>query len=184
MSVAERVVIDASFALAHLLEEKGTTAARAAFAAWTRSGTQLLVPSHFWVEVLNSLVRRHAQPADDVIDDLMNLDRVGLRTVEPDRPLLLLAMDRMIDAGLSSYDAIYLALALATNAQLATFDRRLAAAAGDLGVLIGSDQPHRLADSPATYGQTTEDYTGWAHSAIVGAHIADIRRRVLAGTLD
>ncbi|MDL2335665.1 MAG: type II toxin-antitoxin system VapC family toxin [Chloroflexota bacterium] len=182
--MAERVVIDASVALAHLLDETGTAAAQDAFARWTRSGTQLLVPSHFWVEVLNSLVRRHRRPARHVIEDLVNLDRLGLRTIEPDRPLLLLAMDRMVDAGLSSYDAIYLALALATGSQLATFDRRLATAAGDLGRLIGPDQPHRVADSPVAYGQTTEDYTGWAHSAIVGAHIADVRRRVLAGTLD
>ncbi len=182
--MAERVVIDASVGLAQLLDETGTPAARDAFGRWTRSGTQLLVPSHFWIEVLNSLARRHRRPARDVVEDLMNLDRLGLKTVEPDRPLLLLALDRMVGAGLSSYDAIYLALALATDSKLATFDRRLATAAGELGLLIGSDPPHRLADSPAAYGHATEDYTGWAHSAIVGAHIADIRRRVLAGTFD
>jgi predicted nucleic acid-binding protein len=182
--MAERVVIDASVALAHLLDEVGTNDARDALARWTLSGTQLLVPSHFWVEVLNSLVRRHAQPPDDVIYDLVNLDGLGLKTVEPDRPLLLLTIGQMASFGLTSCDAIYLALAQATDSQLATFDRRLASAAGDLGLLIGSDHPRGVSESPATYRQPEEGYTGWAHSAAVGAYIADLRGRVLAGTLD
>jgi predicted nucleic acid-binding protein len=179
--LADRVVIDASVALAYLREEVGTAAARAAVATWTDSSTELLVPSHFWIEVTNSLVRRHAQPPSAVVEHFFDLDVLGVRTVEPDRPALLLAIDQMVRSGLSAYDAMYLALALSMDARLATLDRRLAEAAGEAGMLIGSSGKG-LAESRAAYSAPRETYAGWSHSAIVGAHIAELRRRAAAGS--
>jgi len=174
----DRVVIDASVALAYLREEVGTAAAKAAVAAWTDSSTELLVPSHFWIEVTNSLVRRHSQPPSAVVEHFVDLDVIGVRTVEPDRPALLLAIDQMVRSDLSAYDAMYLALALSMDARLATLDRRLAVAAGEQGVLIGSSGKG-LAERRAAYSAPRETYAGWSHSAIVGAHIAELRRRAL-----
>jgi len=176
--LADRVVIDASVALAYLREEVGTAAAKAAVAAWTDSSTELLVPSHFWIEVTNSLVRRHSQPPSAVVEHFVDLDVIGVRTVEPDRPALLLAIDQMVRSDLSAYDAMYLALALSMDARLATLDRRLAVAAGEQGVLIGSSGKG-LAERRAAYSAPRETYAGWSHSAIVGAHIAELRRRAL-----
>lgn len=178
--MADRVVVDASFALAYLLDESGTPAARAAVALWSGSSANLLVPSHFWIEVTNALVRRRALSPADVVAEFVDLDDLGLTTIEPDRPLLLLAIDQMVRSGLSAYDAIYLALALSTDARLATLDRRLAEAAGDVGILVGSDGTGRISDERATYGAGRETYVGWAHTAVVGAHIAELRRKALA----
>lgn len=178
-TVADSVVLDASVAIAYLDDEVGTRAARMAVAAWTNSSAELLVPSHFWLEVTNVLVgRRRLDPAE-VIGHYVELDNLGLRTVEPDRPLLLLAMDQMIRHSLSAYDAVYLALALSTQSKLATLDRRLAESAGDAGMLIGSTG---VSERRATYEVDRPDYTGWAHTAVVGAHIAELRRQVLAET--
>lgn len=179
--LADRVVVDASVGLAYLRDEVGTAAARAAMAAWIDSSTELLVPSHFWIEVTNSLVRRHAQPPSTVVEHFVDLDVLGLRTVEPDRPLLLLAIDQMVRSGLSAYDAMYLAVALSMEARLATLDRRLAEAAGEEGILIGSPDKG-VAENRGVYRSTGQTYAGWSHSAIVGAHIAELRRRATAGT--
>lgn len=173
--MADRVVVDASVGLAYLRDEVGTAAARAAVAAWSDSATELLVPPHFWIEVTNSLVRRHSHPPSAVIEHFVDLDVLGVRTVEPDRPLLLLAIDQMVRSGLSAYDAMYLALALSMDALLATLDGRLAEAAGEAGMLLGSTG-RGAAESHAAYIPTRETYAGWSHSAIVGAHIAELRR--------
>jgi len=168
-------------ALACLRNEVGTAAARAAVAGWNDSSTELLVPSHFWIEVTNTLIRRHARPPADVVEALVYLDELGVRTDEPDRPQLLLAIDHMVRAGLSAYDAMYLALALSMDARLATLDRRLAEAAGEAGLLIGP-AGKGLAESLGGYCSTRETHAGWSYSAIVGAHIAELRRKAAAGT--
>ena len=175
--MAERVVLDASVAIAHLRDEVGTPATRAAVAAWTNSRAELVVPAHFWIEIANVLVgRRRLDPAE-MVAHLVDLDDMGLRTVEPDRPLLLLAIDQMVRHGLSAYDAMYLALALSTESKLATLDRRLAEAAGSAGMLIGSTG---VSEAQAEYQAPSEDYSGWSRTAIVGRHIAELRRQALA----
>ncbi len=178
--MAERVVVDASVALAYLMTEVGTQPAKAVIAGWQASGTELLVPSHFWLEVTNALVRGNGFSPGDVVAEFVDLDFLDIKTIEPDRPLLLLAIDQMVRFRLSAYDAIYLALALSTDARLATLDRRLAGAAGDVGILVGSDGDGRLSGQLATYATGRETYSGWAHTAVVGAHIAELRRQALA----
>jgi predicted nucleic acid-binding protein len=183
MSMAERIVIDASVAMALLVNETGTSSARAATASWSAAGIVLLVPSYFWIEVTNALVRRHGRSTADAIADLVLLDDLALDTVDLDRPTLLMALDHMERFRLSAYDAMYLALALSTDATLATFDRRLAGAAGARVVVIGDSGPHRLAEPMASYEDSTKPAPSWARSAVVGAHIAELRRRVIAGNL-
>jgi predicted nucleic acid-binding protein len=179
MTVADRVVIDASVGVAFLTKEVHTQHATSAIDAWRASATELLVPAHFWLELTNVLIGRKAISAEGVIAAFLDLDNLGLRTVESDRPLLLLATNEMISAQLSAYDAIYLALALSTGSKLATLDRRLAEAAGDAGMLIGSTG---VSEPRVAYRTDPNAYTGWAHSAAVGAHIADLRREALADT--
>jgi predicted nucleic acid-binding protein len=177
--MGDRVVIDASVAMALLVAEKQSDVVRSATAAWSGAGIELVVPSHFWVEVSNSLVRRHSKSTGAAIAGLVLLDELGLLTIDLDRPTLLLALDQMATYGLSAYDAVYLALARATDAQLATLDRRLAEAAGVRGLLIGDDEPRRLSDGAAEYEARRERASPWAHTAAVGAHIADLRRQAL-----
>jgi predicted nucleic acid-binding protein len=58
--------------------------------------------------------------------------------------------------GLTVYDASYLELALTVNAALATFDRKLAAAARALGVGLAA-QPDQLAEPAPHYGRNQEN---------------------------
>ncbi len=178
----ERIVVDASVALAYLLDESGTPASQAAIDQWTAESADMLVPSHFWIEVTHVLGRRRGFAPAHLVTNLVDLDGLDLRTVELDRPMLLLAIEQMARFRLSAYDAIYLALALATDSKLATLDRRLAEAAGEVGMLIGAGVSGRLAEISSTYRANSEDYTGWAHTAVVGAHIAELRRQALAET--
>jgi predicted nucleic acid-binding protein len=171
------VVVDASVAIAHLMDEAEAPYVSEALMAWARAGVVLLVPSHFWIEITNVLVRRHAQPAGEVVEDLVNLDDLGIRTADLDRPMLLLAIDYMARLGLSAYDSIYLALAVSTGASLATLDTRLAAAAGEHGLLLARGGPKRLAEGTVPYGTPTPA-APWAQSAVAGAHIARLRRQL------
>jgi len=174
--VADRVVLDASFALAYLLDEVGTPAARDAVTQWANSSTQLLVPSNFWLEVTNALVRGNGLSPAELITEFVDLDQLGLTTIEPDRPLLLLALDQMARSRLTAYDAIYLALALATDSKLATLDRRLAEAAGDAGMLVGSGGSGRISDVPWPYGAGPRRFLGpGAHRAGPRAELPDPR---------
>jgi predicted nucleic acid-binding protein len=175
--VTERVVLDASVAIARLRKEEGSDTVRRALRTWAAAGTVLFVPSMLWVEVLNALVRRHSWDAAAVAEGFLVLDGLGITTVEVDRPLLLLAASEMEMYGLSGYDAVYLALALAMDARLATLDDRLAHAAGDRAVHVGGgrrsiSEPHVPYARPAALA-------AWAHSAIVGAHLAELRAQVL-----
>lgn len=180
--MADRLVIDASVALALLREEAGSGRVKALLSSWSMAQYELLVPSHFWLEVSNSLIRRHRWSGEEVVEGLVRLDEVGLLTIALDRPMLLFALERMASLRLSAYDAVYLCLAIAEDARLATLDGALAAAAGDLGVVVGDDQGRRLSESTTPYQRTplADAASTWSRSAVVGAHIAELRRRTLA----
>ena len=143
-----------------------------------RDSAELFVPSLFWVEVLNVLVRRHGWDAAAVAEGMVRLDRLEVRTVELDRSLLLLAAGEMEARGLSAYDAAYLALAMALDARLATLDDRLARAAGRRAIHLGRG-PRSIAESAVTY-ERPEALAAWAHSAVVGAQLAKLRARAIA----
>lgn len=175
--MTDRVVVDASVAIARLRTEVGSDAVRRALHAWAAAGTELFVPSLLWVEVINALVRRHRWDAAAVAEGLLVIDGFEARTVEVDRPLLLLAAGEMESRGLSGYDAVYLALALALDARLATLDDRLADAAGDRALRLGRGR-RSISEPHAPYARP-EALAAWAHSAVIGAHIADLRARAL-----
>ncbi len=179
--MADRVVIDASVAVALVREESGSPIARGLVTSWTGSGSELLVPSHFWLEVTWALTRRPDPTSAVAVEALIALDRLGLRTFELDRPLLLLVIEGVAQFRLSTYDAAYLALAQSTDSRLATLDRRLAVAAVRAGITVEPDPPTRLAEDRGAYGSEVHTRVDWAHSAVVGAHIAELRRRAIAG---
>lgn len=161
------LVVDASVGLSLVRQEPWS--ARASAAVSERVGGRLLVPSHFWLEITNSLSRRHGYSGAEVLEAVYELDQFGFSTVELGRPLLVLTIDIIQRHGLSSYDAAYLSLALSADAEIATVDRKLALAAGDRAVLVGQDG---LAEGRAAYHAREVSWPEWP---AVGAYLAELR---------
>ncbi len=176
--MAERIVVDASIAISLLVAEPASPKVRLLVRRWADLGAELIVPTHFWLEVTNVLSRRYRRPSQTTIEDLILLDGLGLRTLEADRPLLLLAIDSMARHELTAYDALYLALAQSTDAALATLDRSLAGAAGAAGVRVEAADDKRLAEHRAVYAAGDTADAVWLRSAVAGQHIAELRRQL------
>ena len=168
------VVIDASVVMEIvLLHPRAETASRA-IQGWARTRRDRVVPSHFWYELVNGLARGHGFSGKQLMDAIYQTERFGLRTVNPDRGTLMLVVDRVERLGLSSYDALYLATAESLRADLATFDRRLAAAAGARA--ISFDDVHRLHEPPAV----SEHDVTWPRYKEASAYLAKLRSDTLA----
>jgi len=98
-----------------------------------------IAPVLLWHEYRNILVtnvRRGRISSDSIFSLLQGLRDIGIVTqaVEDDRLILSLALHH----NLTAYDAAYLALAVNTNAILATNDRKLARAAITAGLELRS----------------------------------------------
>lgn len=158
------VVFDASIAITFALRQRGVDEVDRRIEGWLARRVQMCVPTHFWLEVSNVLVRRHRLNGARVMEAIHTLDELGISTIPVDRPLLLLALDRAERFGLTTYDAAYLALAETLDATLYTSDRALLAAAGPRGLPVAGAADHRLSETPAAYGAerrpTWPDYSG------------------------
>ena len=168
------VVIDASVALAIVLDEPAGFRAAQTLRGWVAGERPMLVPGLFWLEVVNTLRKAHTAPGQEVLAALHRLDAFGLQTLEPDRPLLLQVIDRVDRLRLSAYDAMYLVLAERLDAELATLDRELAAAAGSRAVTF--DESHGLHEWPAVY----EHDVTWPSYKGASAYLAKLRAEALA----
>ena len=168
MSVRRAMVVDASIAVAIARAEDPAWAAQGAVRARIRDGNQILVTSHFWLEVSNALRRRHGWSSAAVFESIYELDRLGLVTVDLDRPTLLSAVDLAERHGLTPYDAMYLALADSVDGTLMTLDRALRAAAA--GRAVGLDG-HRLSEEPTVY----EHDVTWPRYKGASAYLAKLR---------
>ena len=169
-----RLVVDASAILAIVRSEPEQHDIEQVLEAHKRAGVLLLAPSGLWLEVMNSLVRRHRWSTEEVIEAFSEIDALRIRIVDLRRSMLLLALDLTERHGLTAYDASYLAIAMAEDADLLTLDRDLALAAGDLAVPIG---PPRLHETPAVY----EHGVTWPRYKEASAYLAKLRADALAG---
>ena len=153
------IVLDASIAVAIAREEPSAPAAKSAIEAWSRDGAHIAVPSHFWLEVANSLLVRWHWSGERVLEAIHLLDEMQFATIELDRAGLLLAIDISERHRLTVYDATYLALAITLDGSLVTLDAELRAAASPRTLTVG---PSRLSETPAPYEHavTWPNYTG------------------------
>ena len=172
----QRLVLDASVAVALVREERISQRAWHLVADGTRMGTELVAPSLLWLEVANVLVPRSPSPSATV-EALHRIERLGVRTVQPDQALLLLSIGYAHAWRLTPYDGLYLALAETEGARLVTADRALATAAGPRGVLLG-DWSAGAHEVPARYGgDEAADADDWPG---LDAYTARLREEVAA----
>lgn len=173
MTEASRVVIDASVAIAIARDEPTASSAFRVIQELIRQGVRPAVPAHFWLEVVNSLSRRHRWSGSEILAAIHELDRLGIDTVELDRSLVILVIDVAERFGLSPYDAAYLALADSLDAPLATFDKAMRRASGARALHLTG---HGLAETPAAYEHevTWPDYKG------ASAYLARLRHEARA----
>ena len=163
------LVLDASVAISIVRREPTRPQLAAQIRTLAAAKCRFIVPDVFWVELANVLVRRHAATPEDVVEALREIDEQGLESIRADRPMLLATVDLQHRHRLSAYDATYLALAEAEDAQLLTLDRRLAAAAGRRAVALDGVGSTHLSEAPETYERDPID---WAR---FGPYLARLR---------
>ena len=154
------LVVDASVAIALCLEEPLADAADRIIRTRRAAGARLLVPTFFWLEVVNVLAVRHRLAPGRVLEAIATLDAMSLETIALDRPQLLLTLDVMVRTGLTAYDAGYVALAEWADGQLLTADVRMASAAGERAVSM--DGRGSVRESASPYAASWADWPGAA----------------------
>lgn len=173
------LVLDASVGVPLVHAEPDSAAVKRAIGHWRREHRRLVVPGHFWLELLNALGRGHRYGSAALLESLRELDELGLETVAVERSVQVLTADLIERFGLTSYDAAYLAVAETMDAGLATLDRSLAVAAAGRWVDPSGGNEGRLSEAPSPYG--AEASTSWPRWSGAGAYLADLRARAIAG---
>jgi predicted nucleic acid-binding protein len=138
------IVLDASMALAWLIERVDRTEAalaQRAFGEVSASGAR--VPALWYSEVANTLLVFERSKRLTEQDSASYLSDLKLLSIRPDDQPSAFGQQRVLDLGrmhnLTAYDATYLELAMRRAATLATFDRQLADAARAAGVRVFGD---------------------------------------------
>ena len=130
------LVIDASIAVAWMLEESPPVAGRAM--QRLQSGTIGVVPDLWYYEVCNSLLtaERKGRAAEQVVTSLVaDLERLAeFFEASPTTPSLLVSAARQ--SGLTAYDAAYWELAYRRRLPLATLDGAMRTAALKAGIEV------------------------------------------------
>jgi predicted nucleic acid-binding protein len=127
------IVIDASFAAAWIFKDEATEETNALLAGLTKIAAR--VPAIYWYEVRNLLIvgsRRLRISKDDIFPTMAFMRGLPITDCGPGDDVRILELASAHN--LTAYDAAYLELALSRDAQLATCDRRLRAAAQLEGV--------------------------------------------------
>jgi len=169
--VRDRLVLDASAAIAVVRSEPEAEAVRRTLDDWKRAGGTIVVPDAFWLEIVNVLARRYRWSGSDVLRAIHDLDALDLASMAFHRPFLITTLDVVERFGLTAYDATYLAVATIDGAFVLTLDKQLAAAAGDRAVSL--DDGHRLNETPAVY----EHEVTWPSYARASSYLAELRAR-------
>lgn len=172
--MTKALVVDASAMITFLRSEPGADAVLQVISARKRSGGALLVPAGFWLEIVNSLIRRHRMSSAEVLEALTEIDAFGIQAVQLERPMVLMVLDLAERFGLTGYDASYLALAITERADLLTLDGELTSAAGDMAVRM--DDGDRLHETPVFY----EHDVTWPNYKEASSYLARLRARAIA----
>lgn len=131
------VVLDASVVLKWFRSdgEGQVDAARAIRSRFEAGHLRVLVPSLLWLELLNVAVRRWRFTDPQLGQLAKTLGSLGFEVLEPQLP----AVARWAAAGLTAYDAAYLAVAEQAGIKLITDDRQIIRCAPELAVALAPD---------------------------------------------
>jgi predicted nucleic acid-binding protein len=170
------VVCDASVALAWLVDESAPAWATTLWESVLHGRVDVKVPDLFWLEIGNRYVRRRDLAVEQVLEGVLRLEALGFQTVDTDRSLRSMAIHHARRFGLSTYDALYLALADTSDLPLATLDGRLGGAAAALGRRYGDDPGSAIGETSASYG--TDRVADPMSLAALGAYLAELRQEI------
>ena len=126
-------VLDSSVTVAWVLGDEPSARADAILEKVTEIGGA--APALWWVEVRNALViaeRKGRLTQEDTAAAVQAIDALGVHLDQAPDSDSLLRLART--HGLTAYDAMYLELSIRQQRPLATFDRRLSAAAQAEGI--------------------------------------------------
>jgi predicted nucleic acid-binding protein len=165
------LVLDASAAVALLRGEPAAGEIRRELRV--HAGESIHVPGLFWLEAVNVLAHRYRYPPDAIVEAVYELEQIGAVTADVGRPETLAVVDALGRTGLTAYDAAYLVLAETTGARLLTLDADLAAAAGDLAILVG---PRAVREGQVPY-RVGVSWATWRGAA---GYLAQLRRSIEA----
>lgn len=174
-----KAVIDASVGLPLVHGQDVSLGVGRWLGRWIAAGSGLVVPAHFWLEIVNSLARRHRYRGEAILEAVAELRMLDLETIELDEAALVLVIDATERHVLSAYDAQYLALAMQLDIPLVTLDRSLAFAAGPRALDPLADAG--VAEAGAPYGRREGSRASWPDYAGAASYLASIRARQ-AGT--
>jgi predicted nucleic acid-binding protein len=127
-----RLVVDASVSVKWFFAEVGAAEAAAVAAAIERSGTDLLAPCHWTIEVVAVVARLDPGIVEDALLFLDDMRPVLIHT----HPVIKRAADLAIALNHHLFDTLYHAVALEEGATLVTADEVYFAKAKDLGAII------------------------------------------------
>jgi predicted nucleic acid-binding protein len=168
---ARPLVLDASAATSLVRDDALSLEASQRLHAAKHEGRPLLAPTLLWLELMNVLTRHYRLGPDAVLEAMVELESGGVETIELDRPMLLLALDAVARFGLTAYDAAYIALADAADADLLTADAMVAAAAGDHAQLLGDKPGFR----EVREAYSADNWSSWSGAA---SYLRELRNRL------
>ncbi len=127
------IIIDSSVFLAATMPDEASDLAYAVLVQPRQVET--VVPSHFHLEVANALTVNLRRGRLNLTERTQILGHLALMSCEIETPGFMQATFLADQYALTLYDSAYLELAVRLNCPLATFDKKLAAAAAALGLL-------------------------------------------------
>jgi predicted nucleic acid-binding protein len=134
-------IIDASVALSWLFADEFTPAAEALLKQ--ANDNAVFGPSHLWLEISNGALMGERRGRVESSQTILWLGQIAALGISIDRGNPSLGLDGLLPIarlhGLTVYDAAYLELAARLRLPLATFDKRLASAARNVGVEVIGD---------------------------------------------
>jgi predicted nucleic acid-binding protein len=130
----DEVVLDASVAAKVFIEEEGSRAAE----ALVLSGVRLVAPEFVLVELANVAVKRLRRGHFPRVaaERMIAASQTMFDELVPSNDLFQRAFTLACDHGLSTYDAMYVALAEARGCEMVSADLRLISRAAQAGLAV------------------------------------------------